>query len=76
MSLSLSCLPFFFPKLPTVGGEGNLGESITFEVNPGLSGHRYTMTCGLQLKEGFSWALRRDSQESGKTDLWERVLAK
>lgn len=76
VSLSLSWLPFFLSKLPTVGGEGNVGESVTPEVNPGLGGHRHTMTCGLQLKEGFRWALGRDSQESRKTDLWERVLTK
>lgn len=76
VSLSQSWLPFFLTKLPTVGWEGNVGESITPDINPGLGGHRHTVTCGLQLKEGFSWALDRDSQESGKADVWERVLAK
>lgn len=76
VSLSQSWLPFSLTESSTVGGEGNVGEFITPEVNPGLGGHRHTMTCGLQLKEGFSWALGRDSQESNKADLWERVLAK
>lgn len=44
VSLSRSCLPFFLTKLPSVGGEGNVDESITPEVTVRLSGHN-TVTC-------------------------------
>lgn len=44
VSLSRSWLPFFPMKLPSVGGEGNVGESITPEVTPRLGGHN-TVTC-------------------------------